>query len=832
MELQAKHKSLLKTTKLIDIQLMDADDDDDTRTLNTKLQSVREEMEKIEADIACQNAILHDKRFESLLPELLHDSASPLSNCLSGLSKDNVSIKDFHLKERINAKVRIMTDSDGQFCVIKKLHGSKSIRKEAELLHRVRHSLIAPIINVIADTEEPDTTCCIQMPHYERGNLRQWTEHMKQDVERNGRFVETNAWVQVQNTFRQISQAVAHIHAMGVVHRDLKPENILLSSSGRIALCNFGISCDLSQAHSITATVNAMTLSYGAPEVYTNEWKSCPYALDMWSLGRMMVELLQPLFPLVFPKFNNSHALMMIDFEEFDWRALIGHFKESPHMQAYVRVCLQLMRTEPYDRMTAQELLQEPIFYQDVSKFDTAPSIISLVRNLAASRQSRESPIIITIPKRQADSDEETYNASFLRKILNTFSSPINVHMPIPFFEANNAGGRHVVGEVFDIFFAHLVRPVHALFTQLTVSDSNGTISADKAYLPTIGGNKQQFQAVGRVMAKCLVDGIRMPINLNSACLDYIIGRTMQPTNPDMCLALLQETDVTDATLYRHILSERQDTIKYTCSIGALDGSDSEQKVTDENKASIVCRSIWSRLVRNRTASLDNLRNGLSSLQIFDELKPMSGMELQQLFYGTEFLNVDLIRNCFSFMEDAWSGMAAMNRLNGLLAEALSHMSDLALRRLILRCFGQLERNLLPTHVIHVIPSSDDAIHFLSDSRIMQLSVVASFDVLRLRMACALFLDEEMARSGVERRAQLSQVETDEVAKAMGGEIKAGRWYTCPNGHPYAIGDCGGVMEMSVCPECGKDVGGSKHKSAAGNLHSNIDGSKAPAWPQ
>ncbi|XP_054544611.1 E3 ubiquitin-protein ligase RNF213 isoform X2 [Talpa occidentalis] len=42
------------------------------------------------------------------------------------------------------------------------------------------------------------------------------------------------------------------------------------------------------------------------------------------------------------------------------------------------------------------------------------------------------------------------------------------------------------------------------------------------------------------------------------------------------------------------------------------------------------------------------------------------------------------------------------------------------------------------------------------------------------------------------------------------------RWYTCPNGHPCSVGECGMPMEHSVCVDCGAPVGGEQHKPVAG----------------
>ena len=55
--------------------------------------------------------------------------------------------------------------------------------------------------------------------------------------------------------------------------------------------------------------------------------------------------------------------------------------------------------------------------------------------------------------------------------------------------------------------------------------------------------------------------------------------------------------------------------------------------------------------------------------------------------------------------------------------------------------------------------------------------------------------------------------------------LGTGHFFKCPNGHFYAIGECGGAMEKSKCPECGEVIGGGDHTLAAGNqLASEIDG--------
>ncbi|OJJ60485.1 hypothetical protein ASPSYDRAFT_173156 [Aspergillus sydowii CBS 593.65] len=55
------------------------------------------------------------------------------------------------------------------------------------------------------------------------------------------------------------------------------------------------------------------------------------------------------------------------------------------------------------------------------------------------------------------------------------------------------------------------------------------------------------------------------------------------------------------------------------------------------------------------------------------------------------------------------------------------------------------------------------------------------------------------------------------ILAAMAREFRGtGHWYYCENGHPFTIGECGGAMQLSTCPECGARVGGQHHRTAAG----------------
>lgn len=77
----------------------------------------------------------------------------------------------------------------------------------------------------------------------------------------------------------------------------------------------------------------------------------------------------------------------------------------------------------------------------------------------------------------------------------------------------------------------------------------------------------------------------------------------------------------------------------------------------------------------------------------------------------------------------------------------------------------------------------------------------------------------------------LTQEEKISIVRAMG--LSKGHWFKCPQGHIYAIGECGGAMQTSVCPECKADIGGANHKLVDGNeLATEMDGARYAAWSE
>jgi hypothetical protein len=83
----------------------------------------------------------------------------------------------------------------------------------------------------------------------------------------------------------------------------------------------------------------------------------------------------------------------------------------------------------------------------------------------------------------------------------------------------------------------------------------------------------------------------------------------------------------------------------------------------------------------------------------------------------------------------------------------------------------------------------------------------------------------------LEQFADLTTLRQIRDAMEASGQVARGAWYTCRNGHIYAIGDCGGAAQRARCPECGSPIGGEGHRVDESNRHADaFAGGTQEAW--
>jgi len=92
----------------------------------------------------------------------------------------------------------------------------------------------------------------------------------------------------VRRIAAELADALAHVHAAGIVHRDVKPANVLLGDGTQARLADFGISQSPDGTVSTEAGCVVGTAAYLAPEQARGEEVGPP--ADVYALGLVLLE--------------------------------------------------------------------------------------------------------------------------------------------------------------------------------------------------------------------------------------------------------------------------------------------------------------------------------------------------------------------------------------------------------------------------------------------------------------------------------------------------------------------------------------------------------------
>jgi serine/threonine protein kinase len=151
---------------------------------------------------------------------------------------------------------------------------------------------------------------------------------------------------------RQLLEALACAHGLGIVHRDVKPANIMLLAAGRVKVTDFGISrieaSHLTQSGSVIGTP-----SYMSPEQCRGD--EVDARSDIFSAGAVFYELLTGERP--FPGKTFSEVMhKVLNAEPRDIRELVPSVPEGVRLAA-----LRALAKRPEDRFAAAQAMADAL---------------------------------------------------------------------------------------------------------------------------------------------------------------------------------------------------------------------------------------------------------------------------------------------------------------------------------------------------------------------------------------------------------------------------------------------------------------------------------------
>ncbi|KAJ5771806.1 hypothetical protein N7520_002335 [Penicillium odoratum] len=109
----------------------------------------------------------------------------------------------------------------------------------------------------------------------------------------------------IQFFIYQILRGLKYLHSADVIHRDLKPANLLINDNCDLKICDLG----LAREQDAKMTGYVTTRYYRAPEIMLT-WQKYSYAVDIWSVGCILAEMI--LGKVLFPGKDHIHQFALI----------------------------------------------------------------------------------------------------------------------------------------------------------------------------------------------------------------------------------------------------------------------------------------------------------------------------------------------------------------------------------------------------------------------------------------------------------------------------------------------------------------------------------------
>lgn len=165
-------------------------------------------------------------------------------------------------------------------------NGEANVRKEIQLLRRLRHRNVIQLVDVLCSEEKQKMYMVME---YCVCGMQEMLDSVPEK-----RF----PMCQAHGYFCQLIDGLEYLHGQGIVHKDIKPGNLLLTTSGTLKISDLGVAEALPPfAADDTCRTSQGSPAFQPPEIANGLDTFSGFKVDIWSAGVTLYNITTGLYP-------------------------------------------------------------------------------------------------------------------------------------------------------------------------------------------------------------------------------------------------------------------------------------------------------------------------------------------------------------------------------------------------------------------------------------------------------------------------------------------------------------------------------------------------------